>query len=141
MGLTVLDAGVLIGFLDRGDAHHHGAIAALRDAAGRNDRLFLPASAFAEILVGPSRQGAASVAVVPDVLGKLAVEIEPLDADVAVTAAALRARHRSLKLPDALVIATAIHLDADHLVTTDRRWPSRSRLGLRGRITEIRASS
>ena len=59
----------------------------------------------------------------------------------AVTAAALRARHRSLKLPDALVIATAIHLDADHLVTTDRRWPSRSRLGLRGRITEIRASS
>ena len=89
----------------------------------------------------PEAGGISEMMVVAQYLGKLAVEIEPLDADVAVTAAALRARHRSLKLPDALVIATAIHLDADHLVTTDRRWPSRSRLGLRGRITEIRASS
>jgi len=57
--------------------------------------------------------------------------------DIAASAAALRARHRTLKLPDALVIATASELDADRLVTTDRRWPARSRLGLRATITKV----
>ncbi|WP_419947312.1 hypothetical protein [Candidatus Poriferisodalis sp.] len=28
-----------------------------------------------------------------------------------------------MKLPDAFVIATAIHHDADALLTTDRDWP------------------
>jgi len=137
MGLTVLDAGVIIGFLDANDGHHAAAHAALSDARSRNDRLAIPASAFAEILVGPSRKGAAAVAAVRDLVDRVPIEVEPLDADVAIAAAALRARHRSLKLPDALVIATASHLDADHLITTDRMWPSRSKLKLRITITEI----
>jgi predicted nucleic acid-binding protein len=29
-----------------------------------------------------------------------------------------------LRLPDALVVATAIVVDADRLLTTDARWPS-----------------
>jgi predicted nucleic acid-binding protein len=28
-----------------------------------------------------------------------------------------------LKLPDALVVAIATHLEADRILTTDRRWP------------------
>ncbi|MEO6627881.1 MAG: hypothetical protein ABIP03_04865, partial [Aquihabitans sp.] len=52
------------------------------------------------------------------------------NADIAVAAASLRGRHPSLKLPDALVIATAGYLEADYLVTTDRKWPSRSKLKL-----------
>ncbi len=137
MGLTVLDAGVVIGFLDRDDAHHEGAHAALRSAHDRNDRLVLPASAFAEVLVGPSRNGSDAVALVRRLVEQVPVEIAPLDADVAVAAARLRAQHRSLKLPDALVIATAAHLEADHLVTTDRGWPSKAKLRLRTAITEI----
>ena len=39
--------------------------------------------------------------------------------------------------PDALVIATAVELDADHLLTTDRRWKSLRGLGLRGRLTVV----
>jgi hypothetical protein len=31
MGLTVLDAGVIIGFLDNNDAHHPAALKALRE--------------------------------------------------------------------------------------------------------------
>ena len=57
--------------------------------------------------------------------------------ETSLAAAQLRARHPALKLPDALVVATAVTLDADHLVTTDRKWPSRSRLGLRAIITKI----
>lgn len=137
MGLTVLDAGVIIGFLDANDTHHLAAHAALDAARSRNDRLVLPASAYAEIMVGPSRSGTAAVATVRRLVERLPVAVEPLDAEIALLAAAIRARHRSLKLPDALVIATASHLDADHLITTDRKWPPRSKLKLRTTISEI----
>ncbi len=137
MGLTVLDAGVLIGFLDAHDVHNRAARTALDAAHARGDRLLLPASAFAEILVAPSRAGEPAVAAVQAVIERVPVSVVPLDADIAAVAAALCARHRSLKLPDALVIATASHVDADHLVTSDRRWPSRSRLGLRATISRL----
>lgn len=45
------------------------------------------------------------------------------DAATARQAARLRADHRSVKLPDAFVIATAITHNADALLTTDRGWP------------------
>ncbi len=137
MGLTVLDAGVLIGFLDRSDAHHQKAYRALDESLERNDGIVLPASAFAEMLVGPSRRGPEEVATVRRLIERLAIEVAPLDADVAANAAGLRARHRSLKLPDALVIATAIVVDADLLITTDRKWPTRTRLGLRATVIKL----
>ncbi|MBK6671434.1 MAG: PIN domain-containing protein [Actinobacteria bacterium] len=133
MGLTVIDAGVIIGFLDANDSHHLEAHAALDDARSRNDRLVLPASAFAEVLVGPSRRGPAAVAAVRGLVERVPIDVEPLDLEIAMLAAAVRARHRSIKLPDALVIATASHIDADHLITTDRngRRGPRSSCGLR----------
>lgn len=137
MGLTVIDAGVIIGFLDANDSHHLEAHAALDDARSRNDRLVLPASAFAEVLVGPSRRGPAAVAAVRGLVERVPIDVEPLDLEIAMLAAAVRARHRSIKLPDALVIATASQIDADHLITTDRKWPPRSTLKLRASISEI----
>ncbi|HEY4378413.1 MAG TPA: PIN domain-containing protein [Acidimicrobiales bacterium] len=137
MGLTVLDAGVLIGLLNRDDAYHLASVRALGDAFTRQDEIALPASALAEALVGPSRHGAAAVAVVRDLLREAPITIHPLDEDVAAVAAAFRAQHRSLRLPDALVIATAAALDADRLVTTDRKWPPRSKLGIRSEIRKL----
>ncbi len=50
--------------------------------------------------------------------------VEPATRDIARVAAALRARHgRSLRLPDALVLATAEVLGADSVLTTDAGWP------------------
>lgn len=124
MGLTHVDAGVLIGFLDRDDVHHDTARRALSDARSRRDRLAMAASAVAECLVGPARRGDAALTVVRDLLARLPIDVVPLDEDIAVAAARLRARHHALKLPDALVIATAVTHDADRLITTDRGWPS-----------------
>lgn len=137
MGLTVLDAGVIIGYLDANDAHHPAAIEALRDARDRNDRLILPASAFAEILVGPFRNGPEVVEALQALVHRVPLEIQPLDAEIAMTAAALRARQSTLRLPDAVVIATADHLHAGHLVTTDRKWPSRSKLKIAATLTVL----
>jgi hypothetical protein len=35
------------------------------------------------------------------------------------------------------VIATAVELEADHLLTTDQRWKALRGLGLRGRLTVV----
>ena len=130
MGLTHLDAGVLIGFLNAEDAHHGSAAKAIGDALSENQTLAMSASVLAEILVGPSRSGAKAVEVVRNMVATLPIEVVPIDDEIAVTAAGVRARHQSLKLPDALVIATAKEDGADRLVTTDRRWPTAKRLGI-----------
>lgn len=128
MALIHLDAGVLIGFLDADDAHHAAAREAISAALDRSGRLAMAASAVAECLVSPARRGEEAVRVVHDVLGRLPVEVVPLDLDIATEAARLRGRHRALRLPDALVIATASERGADMLITTDRRRPSAKRL-------------
>jgi len=128
VALVVLDASVVIALLDAGDAHHTRAAAAI----GRAERaaLVLPASAYAEILVDPWRHGLDAVAVVRRFVADLGVRIEPLSADVAERAASLRARHGALRLPDALVLATADALDAP-VLTCDRAW---ARLSRRARV-------
>ena len=124
MGLTVLDAGVVIGVLDDTDRHHTGAITSLNEARERGDELALPASAYAECLVSPSRRGTDAVAIVDEFLDSLPVDIAPATRAIAATAASLRALHGpALRLPDALVVATAMDLKADRIITTDRRWP------------------
>jgi predicted nucleic acid-binding protein len=130
MGLTHLDAGVLIGFLNAEDAHHDSAAKAIGDALSANQKLAMSASVLAEILVGPSRSGAQAVEVVRNMVATLPIDVVPIGDEIAVTAAGLRARYQSLKLPDALVIAAAEEEGADRLVTTDRRWPAAKRLGI-----------
>lgn len=137
MGLIHLDAGVIIGFLDANDAHHEAAGAVLAAALEAGHLLAMAASAFAESLVGPARRGGAAVATVRAFVERVPISIIPLDADIATTAARLRAEHRPLRLPDALVIATAIDRSADRLVTTDHRWPSARALGLTAEIQQL----
>lgn len=124
MGLTVLDAGIIIGVLDGADAHHEAAVRLLSTVLDDGDRIAVPASAYAEALVGPARRGPSARQVVDDLLADLAADVEPITRQSAARAAELRARHgRRLKLPDALVVAIAMHLKADRILTTDRRWP------------------
>ncbi len=125
MGLTVLDAGVVIALLDAADAHHAAAVASVRIARDRGDVLVLPASAYAECLVSPHRRGPDAVAVVDRFLDALPARVEPADRSIAAAASALRATHgTALRLPDALVIATALVLGADRILTTDAGWPA-----------------
>jgi PIN domain nuclease of toxin-antitoxin system len=125
VALTVLDASVLVGFLDARDPHHRAAIDAL--GARRTESLVLPASGYAEVLVGPARRGAAPMAAVDETITELGIRIEPLTRDIASHAARLRATHRSLSLPDAFVLATGDVLDAAAVLTADRAWPRLSR--------------
>lgn len=120
MALVVLDASVIIGFLDPEDALHDACAAAL--AAHQHDDLLAPASVYAEILVAPYRTGHEAVAEVDAFLADFSVEVAPVTAEIARGAARLRSRHRSLRIPDALVLAAADEIGADVVLSGDESW-------------------
>ena len=120
MGVIVLDAGVVIALLERRDGHHQAAQSAVAAARHQGDRFVLPASTYSEILVNPSRQGPAAVAHVDGIVDALPSAVVPIDRLIAASAARLRSLHgRALRLPDALVLATADVLGAERVMTTD----------------------
>ena len=124
MDLTVLDAGVVIAVLDGTDAHHAASVRVVHEAVSRGDRLVLPASAYAECLVAPCRRGKEAVDTVDAFVDALPAVVEPITRAIAAQAAELRARHGTrLRLPDALVVATALGLKATRVITTDAEWP------------------
>lgn len=120
MALVVADASVIIALLDADDALHEASRDALRQLADADLRL--PATAYSECLVRPARAGLLDVAIRNMKL--IGLSLEPVTAAMAERAAVLRAQHSSLRLPDALVIATADVLQADSLITADKRWQS-----------------
>lgn len=124
MALTVVDAGVVIAVLDAADTHHAAAVAALSHAHASGETVVLPASAYSEVLVAPFRRNGKSAAIVDSFLDTMPANLQPITREIARAAAKLRAQHGPrLRLPDALVIATALELSADRLLTTDRHWP------------------
>jgi predicted nucleic acid-binding protein len=123
--VVVLDTSVVIAFREPADAHHAEAVVAF--SRHQADELVLPASAYAEALVGPCRRGAAAVASFERFISDLAVRVEPLTREIARQAAHLRSHHASLRLPDALVLATGDVLDAGTVLTADTAWPKVSR--------------
>lgn len=126
MALIVLDAGVLIGVLDADDPYHESAVVALRIQIDAGADLVVPASVYAEILVSPFRRGEDAALEVETFLSDVGVSIESATPQIARSAARLRATHGpKLRLPDALVIATAEALAADRVLTTDTHWPRR----------------
>jgi predicted nucleic acid-binding protein len=116
--LIVLDASVAIAALAVDDAHHDAAVDALASAS--DDELVLAATTRAEILVGPARVGSKVLAAARDFAD--GCETIPVSAVIANDAAALKAHHRGLSLPDAIALVVAEMLDADAVWTFDRRW-------------------
>lgn len=126
MGAVVLDAGVVIAHADRSNVHHERASSRLRALLDDDADLVLPVSAYAEFLVGPAQADDADGALraADHVLEALDVRVSPASRDVGRAAARLRARHgKRLRLPDALVVATAQTLGAERILTTDAGWP------------------
>ena len=130
MALVVLDASVVIAFLDPDDALHDAAVGALTEL--QHDELLIPTSAYAEILVAPHRRGAEAVAEVEAFLSDFSVRLEALSPAIARAAAKLRSERRRLRLPDALVLATAEELGAQVVLTGDESWA-----GISVRVTLI----
>ena len=118
MGTLILDASVLIGLLDTSDPHHLTALADVEAADQAGRALQTPASAYKEALVAFARGDRVTDA--RESVAGMGITIAPLTAQIAERAAVLRAEHERLRLPDALVLATARELGADLLTYDDR---------------------
>lgn len=118
MGSLALDASAVIALLSSADAHHARAVAEFGEASDRNDDLSMASSAYSEIMVHALRQRRGDD--IDRLIDQLGVEIVTVDREVARRAAGLRAEHRSLRLPDALVLAAA-QLRGARLLTFDER--------------------
>lgn len=117
----MVDASVLIATIDSRDAHHERATNELK-AARQHHTLALPAVAFSEALVVPYRRSQSEGRSVEGGLRRLG-RVEPITDRIASQAAQLRAK-RQIKLPDALILATAVELRAQQILTFDERWRS-----------------
>jgi predicted nucleic acid-binding protein len=115
----VLDASVLIALLDEADA---GRVVAREAVAGSqvDHDLLIPVTAFSESIVAPYRRSRRDGQRAEEALASLGRLVE-VTRDIASQAAQLRAT-RQIKLPDALILATATILSADQILTLDQRW-------------------
>jgi predicted nucleic acid-binding protein len=114
----ILDASVLIGLLDSTDAHHDRSIDDVEAADRAGRQLLLPASAYSEALVAFARAGRLREA--RQAVAAMGIAVVPLTETIAEGAAELRARHERLRLPDAIVLATARERGGE-LLSYDRR--------------------
>jgi predicted nucleic acid-binding protein len=125
----ILDASVLIGLLDTEDSHHDRAVDDVDRADRAAHQLLTPASAYSEALIAFARVRRVNDA--REAITGMGITVVPLTAPIAECAAELRARHDSLRLPDALVLATAREHDGvlltydERLDRTARRCPRR----------------
>jgi len=118
VGALILDASVLIGLLDTADAHHEPAVEQVQAADLARRSLITPASAYSEALVAFAR--ADRVGEAREAIAAMGITVHAITASVAERAAELRAQHERLRLPDALVLATARELGGDLLAFDDR---------------------
>lgn len=118
MGALILDASVLIGLLDSEDTHHEVAVEAVERADLQERELTTPASAYSEALVAFARADRLEEA--RDAVAGMGISVAPMSAAIAERAASVRAHHDAVRLPDAIVLATALELDGE-LMTYDHR--------------------
>jgi predicted nucleic acid-binding protein len=117
--VSVLDASVLIALLDEQDAGRPLARAAVAQSKRDHD-LLIPVTAFSESIVAPYRRSRRAGQRAEAALVALG-NIVDVTREIASRAAQLRAA-RQIKLPDALILATAIQMAADQILTLDRHW-------------------
>jgi predicted nucleic acid-binding protein len=127
---VVLDSSAIVAFLDRDDGLNDAATAALGGLA-TEQRLLASAVTFAELLTGAHLLHH-DEALVRGFFADLIAEILPVEVATAERAAELRSGHRSLRMPDALILATAdIHSEAHALLTGEAGFAAVAGIGCR----------
>lgn len=128
MGVALLDSNTVVGFLDADDPLHAPADAAVR-ATATEHAFVVSVVTVAELLTG-AKLGHHDEATVRRFFEQVVSRRIPLDEPTAERAAELRAAHRVLKMPDALILATG-DLTADLVLTADEKWLKTPRLSCR----------
>jgi predicted nucleic acid-binding protein len=124
MGAVILHASVLIALVDAADTHHVAAREAIESARADGARLIVPVVAYAEFMVRPFLEDPPQIERRDGIIEAIPATVEPATREIGREAASLRAAHgRRMALPDAMIVATAVVLGADSIITADAGWP------------------
>ncbi len=127
---VILDSDAVVGFLDRNDALHDAADRAIRDLIG-DHHLLVSTVTYAEVLTG-ARLGRHDETQARGFFFELCAGILSVDVEIAEKASELRARLRFLRMPDALILATAdIAPEVELVLTGDKQMERVSGLACR----------
>jgi predicted nucleic acid-binding protein len=103
----ILDADVLIGALDRSDAHHPRARQLLTECRARQDAVTISVINLGEVLIAPCADPA-QLSAAREAIAALGVRVHAPNEAIGIDAARLRQRH-PISLPDVYCLATAKH--------------------------------
>jgi predicted nucleic acid-binding protein len=127
---VVLDSAAIVAFLDGDDALHVAAEKAIRELMPRH-QFYASAVTFSEVLTGAFRSHH-DEQVVRGFFEELVAEVLPVEKGTAERAARLRADHKSLRMPDALILAGAdSRPEVDVILTGDVQFRSVRKLSCR----------
>jgi predicted nucleic acid-binding protein len=133
---VILDSKAVIAFLDRGDALHGSADAIVRKLLPAQ-RLLTSVVTFAEVLTG-AKLGHHDEDHVRAFFADLISAVVPVEFQIGEKAAGIRAQSKALRMPDALILATAeTDPEIDLVVTGDAKATKVP--GLRCRTELLRA--
>ncbi len=118
--MIVIDASWVVALRDPVDKHHRQAVATLQEFA--DEEALLHPLTLAECLVAPAKLGVLEEAAVAL---RSSFYIADIDPDAPLRWAQLRAT-TGLRLPDAIVLDTALHCNARALATFDDQLATRS---------------
>lgn len=105
--MILLDANVLIGFLDQSDDHHERALELLEEHDW--DEFATSVLTVAEVLVHPTKAGTQDAAMAA--LHRIGVQLLPVDPGAALEIARVRSMYR-VRMPDAVVLHSALEARA-----------------------------
>lgn len=113
----LLDSAVLIAALRDTDSHYEEAREIFM--SGSKSHFAISALTLSEVLIRPNSLGSIHATRTEQMIRNLVGTIHPIDSEIASASAKIRASHKT-KLPDAIIIATAI-VSGNSLVTFDRK--------------------
>lgn len=119
----MLDTNVIAGLLNPDDALHGHARDAVRRWEDKAASFAISVITWGELRVGAVRRGAEAERMLGAFRAAVIDRIIEVDEATAESAALLRAADLTIRIPDALIIATAREAGADALLTADRKFP------------------
>jgi predicted nucleic acid-binding protein len=118
VGLILLDSTVVVGFLDADDALHDATVPRLKELAGKHS-FAASVITYAEVMTGVSL-GHHKRSTVDTFFDAVLADLLPVDRHLAARAAVLRSKNISLRMPDALILATAdVNDDVETVLCAD----------------------
>jgi predicted nucleic acid-binding protein len=121
----LLDTNAFIYFLDGEQPYYEVLLPVFRRVQSGDLSIIVSAITEAELLVRPERtQNEGARERIADLLSETGIYVVGVDRKIARRAAAIRGTTR-LKLPDAIIVATALETDCEAIVGNDGEWASK----------------